>query len=204
MTSPRSVGPEGWYLMSTQELESMLRWWRESDTEECPVAAEQLTIEDAIAFRDAGNVPDEHDRSLRLLLFARDRDELLNLSMKRAHFEPDFHDAPTWRRKGSRPVNIVPLRMDVEAADDRPWWAEPELAAMESEWTSSGAIEGLRIPEAYRAFVYKTILSLRAGGRAVTVESVVDSVARWLAPEETAEIRSALQRANAPRPPTEA
>jgi hypothetical protein len=157
-------------------------------------------VAEALAYRNAGNVPDEHDRSLRLLLFARDRHELRNLSAKRARFEPDFHEAPTWRREGSRPVNVVPLRTDVEAADDHAWWDDPELAALESEWAGSGAIEGLRIPEAYRGFVYKTILSLRAGGRAVTVESVADSVARWLAPEEAAEIRSALQRANASRP----
>jgi hypothetical protein len=182
----------------------MLRWWRNSPSEECPVAAKQLTVEDALAYRDAGNIPDEHDRSLRLLLFARDRDELLTLSSKRAFFEPDFHDAPTWRREGSRPVNVVPLRTDVEAVNARAWWDDPELSAMESEWAVSGAIEGLRIPEAYRGFVYKTILSLRAGGRAVTVESVADSVARWLAPEDVAEIRSALQRANTSRPPTEA
>jgi hypothetical protein len=195
---------EGWYLLSTQELERILRWWRDSPSEECPLAAEQLTVEDALAYRDGGNVPDERDRSLRLLLFARDRNELLNLSSKRARFEPDFHDAPSWRREGSRPVNVVPLRRDVEAADARPWWDDPELAAMESEWAGTGAIEGLCIPETYRGFVYKTILSLRAGGRAVTVESVADSVARWLAPEEAAEIRAALQRANASRPPIQA
>jgi hypothetical protein len=187
---------EGWYLMSTGELERMLRWWRTPTADQDPHPAIRLTIEDALAYRDAGNVPDVDGRTLRLLLLARDRDEVRDLAIKRARYEPDYLDAPAWRREGSKPVNLVPLGSDRGSSEERPWWEEPELAALESEWAATGAIEGLRIPEAYRGFVYKTILSLRAAGRPVGVQSIADSVARWMAPEEAAEIRSALETAN--------
>jgi hypothetical protein len=182
--------------MTTQELERMLQWWRAPLLESLPSTGVRLSIEDAIAYRDAGNLPDEHGRTLRLVLVARDRDELRNLDLKRARFEPDFLDAPTWRRHGSKSVNVVPLRTHLTPAEDRSWWEEPGLAALESEWAATGGIEGLRVPEAYRGFVYKTILTLRAAGRPITVASIADSIARWMAPQEAAEIRSALENAN--------
>jgi hypothetical protein len=52
------------------------------------------------------------------------------------------------------------------------------------------------IPGAYRGFVYKTVVSLRSAGRDVTVDSVADSVARWLEPARVAELRAALEDAN--------
>jgi hypothetical protein len=182
--------------MSTEEIERLLRWWRTPTADPDAFPAARLTIEEALAYRDAGNVPDEHGRTLRLLLLARDRDEVRDLSIKRARYEPDYHDAPGWRREGSKPVNVVPLGSERGPSEERPWWEEPELAALESEWAATGAVGGLRIPEAYRGFVYKTILSLRAAGRPVDVQSIADSVARWMAPEEVAEIRSALESAN--------
>jgi hypothetical protein len=186
---------EGWYLMSTLELERILLWLRSPSNEPAPEPT-RLTIEEALAYRDAGNLPDEHGRTLRLFLLARDRQEVRDLSLRRLDFEPDYHDAPTWRRQGSKPINVVPLPSDSKAPEGRPWWEEPDLAALESEWLTTGGIDGLRIPAAYRGFVYKTILSLRAAGRPVSIDSVADSLARWLAPEEVAEIRSALESAN--------
>jgi hypothetical protein len=206
-TQPGAEGTgsvEGWYLMSTEELERMLRWWRTPAAGPDPLPAVRLTIEEALAHRDSGNVPDEHGRTLRLLLLARDRDEVRNLAIKRARYEPDYLDAPVWRREGSKLVNVVPLGGNRGSSQERPWWEEPELAALESEWAATGAIEGLHIPEAYRGFVYKTILSLRAAGRPVDVQSIADSVARWMAPEEVAEIRSALESANRSDPQREA
>lgn len=187
---------EGWYLMSTSTLEQLLSRLRARSSDVLPPGALHLTLEEALAYRDAGNLPDQEGRTLRLLLHARDREEVRRLSEKRLHFEPDYHEAPRWRREGSKPVTVVPLRGDVAPAKDAAWWEEPDLASMEAEWTASGAVDGLRIPEEYRGFVYKTILSLRAAGRDVTVQTVVDSVSRWLLPAETAEIRSALERAN--------
>jgi hypothetical protein len=189
------VVAEGWYLMSTRELERMVLWLRSASTEPAPEPT-RLTIEEALAYRDAGNLPDQHGRTLRLLLHARDRQEVRDLSLRRLLFEPDYHDAPTWRRQGSKPINVVPLWSDHETSEEHPWWEEPDLAALESEWLTTGGIDGLRIPAAYRGFVYKTILSLRAAGRPVSIDSVADSLARWLAPEEVAEIRSALESAN--------
>jgi hypothetical protein len=187
---------EGWYLMSTEMVERLVELRRARYLDVLPPGALHLTIEEALAYRDAGNIPDQQGRTLRLLLLARDRDEVRNLSTKRLHFEPDYHDAPMWRREGSRPVTVVPLREEMEPAIDDAWWNEPQLAAMESEWRESGSVEGLPIPADYRGFVYKTILSLRAAGRDVTVQTIANSLARWLLPAEAAEIRSALERAD--------
>jgi hypothetical protein len=181
--------------MSTPELERMLLRLQSASPAPAPELT-PLTIEEALAYRDAGNLPDREGRTLRLFLFARNQKEVRDLSLRRLRFEPDYHDAPTWRRQGSKPINVVPLRSDREGAEEHPWWEEPDLAALESEWMSTGRIDGLRIPAAYRGFVYKTILSLRAAGRPVRVDSVAGSLARWLAPEEVAEIRSALESAN--------
>jgi hypothetical protein len=161
-----------------------------------PSGAIRLSIQEALAYRDAGNLPDEQGRTLRLVLRARDPEEVRKISAKWSFYEPDYLDPPTWRKPGSKPVNVVPLRVKMEVAEHGPWWEEPDLARLESEWLSSGAIDGLRIPEEYRGFVYKTILALRSAGREVTVDGVVDSIARWLGPKETTEIRCALQREN--------
>ena len=61
---------EGWYLMSTRELEQLLAAWRLSDRD--AEFGVPLTVEQALAHRNAGNVPDDHDRSLRLVLFVDD------------------------------------------------------------------------------------------------------------------------------------
>jgi hypothetical protein len=193
---------EGWYLMSTRDLERELA--RRRGEGGGPSHALRLTIAEALAYRDAGNLPDEYGRTLRLLLVAKDRDEVQELPLKRALYEPDYHDAPTWRRPGSKPVNVVPLRGDVAPSSGAPWWEEPQIAALEAEWHGTGAIQGLQIPEAYRGFIYKTILSLRAEGLPVTAASVAGSLARWLLPGEAAEIRRALEDANKPTDVAEA
>jgi hypothetical protein len=185
---------EGWYLMSVRDLEIELSRWRGDAAGERSNAL-PLSIEEALAFRDAGNVPDELGRSLRLVLLPDG--ETGTLDEPRRRWEPDFHDAPDWRREGSVPVNVVPLRD--RPPDPRPeiaWWDDPEMARMEEEWQRSGAVAGLRIPGAYRGFVYKTIRSLRSDARAVTVDSVCNSIARWVTPSVAAEVRAALQAAN--------
>ena len=54
-------------------------------------------------------MPDEDGRSLRIVLHVRDALDVRRLSERRLAFEPDFHEAPTWRREGSKPINVVPL-----------------------------------------------------------------------------------------------
>jgi hypothetical protein len=187
---------EGWYLMSTDMVEQLLIRRSERSRDVLPAEALALNIQEALAYRDAGNVPDERGRTLRLLLLARDRNDVRDLPTQRARFEPDYHEAPTWRREGSKPVTVVPLRDEMEPSEGAPWWEEPDLAALESEWQASGAIDGVRIPGDLRGFAYKTILSLRAAGRDVNVQTISDSLTRWLLPGEAAQIRSALERAN--------
>ena len=116
MTGPPPLR-EGWYLMSTSELERALAAWR-AGTRDAEFGV-SLSIDAAIARRDEGNVPDHEDRSLRLVLFVDDEP----LERKRLRWEPDYHEAPDWRREGSRPVNVVPLRSaDSPQGDGRPWW----------------------------------------------------------------------------------
>ena len=187
---------EGWYLMSVPELERVLARFREGA--EPSEDLSPLTKEEAMAFRDAGNVPDESGRSLRLVLHVRSAEDVVNLSSRRLEFEPDFHEEPTWRREGSVPINVVPLRLaPVADAPDREWWADPNVAELEDEWQRTGLIEGVAVPEEYRSFVYKTVLSLRAADRPVTVETICASVARWLSVDDTDALRSALEAANA-------
>ena len=187
---------EGWYLMTTSDLERELIRRRSRETRAGTGSAVRLTVEEALAFRNAGNLPDEGGRTLRLFLTARDPAEVRELPSRRLLFEPDYLDRPMWRREGSRPVNVVPLGADVHVDSQGPWWEEPDLGAIESEWLATGAVDGVRVPEAYRGFVYKTILALRSAGREVTIEGIVDSLARWLGASETAEIRSALEKEN--------
>ena len=181
--------------MSAHDLEIELRRWREPDAAVEASNAKQLDVPDALAYRDAGNLPDGLGRSLRLVLHVNDAAELSYLQQKRLGFEPDFHDAPTWRREGSKPVNVVPLRRaDVKGAGGRAWWDDPDVALLEEEWSRTGMVEGMRVPGEIRSFVYKTVLSLRSAGREVTPESVADSIARWLSPEEAAQIKAALEQ----------
>ncbi len=181
--------------MSSEDLERELKRWRDPTADVPPSGAEPVTIERALAYRDAGNIPDERGRSLRLVLHVSTAAELSYLQEKRLEFEPDFHDAPVWRRAGSKPVNVVPLRKDdVKGPGGRPWWEDPDVAELEREWSSSGAVAGMPVPAEYRGFVYKTVLSLRAAGRDITADAVADSVARWMSPAEAEQIRRALKQ----------
>jgi hypothetical protein len=184
---------EGGYLMSTEELERALQAWRAGDA---PLAAEgrPLSIEEALDIRNAGNVPDEQGRSLRLVLRVEDGADLKRLSSKRLTFEPDFHSAPSWRRPGSRPVNVVPLRRpQVSPETAKPWWQDPEMKDLEEEWQRTGAVSGVRVPASYRGFVYKTVVALRNAGAEITADSIADSIARWVPIAEAERIRAALE-----------
>jgi hypothetical protein len=182
--------------MSVAELEQELA--RVRDPSVAPSGAVRLSVEEALAFRSAGNMPDDDGRSLRIVLHIRSAEDVRRLSERRLEFEPDFHEAPTWRRDGSKPVNVVPLRLArTESATERDWWEEPDVAQLEAEWLRTGTVDGIKVPEGYRSFVYKTVLALRAANHSVTVETIADSVARWLTPEDAATLRSALEAANA-------
>ncbi|HEX2241245.1 MAG TPA: hypothetical protein VHJ82_08920 [Actinomycetota bacterium] len=185
---------EGWYLLSAAELERVLR----GDVEAKSVAiAQRLRIEDALGRRNAGNLPDEKDRSLRLVLHVRAPDDLKNLPQRRLAFEPDFHDAPVWRREGSRPVNVVPVRVnEFEVPGLDAWWEDDDLQRLEQEWASTGSVRGVRVPAAYRGFVYKTVLELERAGRPITAATVAQSVARWLPPNQSDELLRVLLEAN--------
>jgi hypothetical protein len=198
---------EGWYLMSVSELEQELARWRDPGTAQGPSAARRLSSAEAMARRDAGNLPDEQGRRLRLVLHLEGGADSAALDARRRHFEPDYHDPPTWRGHDSAPVNVVPLRLSrgglgrTAERSERPetaaaWFDRPELAALEREWRATGAIGGLRIPADVRGFVYKTVLSLRSAGHAVNVDTVSSSIARWTSPDDAAHIRVALEDAN--------
>lgn len=187
---------EGWYLMSTRDLEVELA--RDAGRDDPRRSrAKRLTTEEALAYRDAGNLPDEQGRSLRLVLRIEDQSDLLSLDAKRLDFEPDYHQAPTWRRKGSKPVNVVPLRGPEVAGPRRSaWWQQSDLAELEEAWQERGEVVGVKVPAAYRGFVYKTVLMLRAADAEVTVDAIVDSIARWVPARDVEEIRAALKEAN--------
>ncbi len=187
---------EGWWLMSVADLEIELRRWREPSRAIGPSNATKLTMQEALGFRDAGNVPDALDRTLRLVLIV-EPSSVEELSRRRLQFEPDFHSAPEWRREGSKPFNVVPLLVSrPEPKQEVAWWDDPDIKALEEEWSRTGAVAGVRIPEEYRSFVYKTVLALRVAGREVTVRSLSDSIARWLPPHEADRIKQALIEAN--------
>jgi hypothetical protein len=186
---------EGWYLMNTAELERELARWRAPDEGLPPSTAIRLSIEEALARRNAGNLPDEEGRTLRLVLRVDTPSELSFLQAKRLMWEPDFHDAPRWRREGSKPVNVVPLRATEAQPESGPWWENPDLAALEDEWSGSGTVAGLKVPGEYRGFVYKTVLALRSAGVEITPDTVADSIARWLPADESDRIRAALKNA---------
>ena len=188
---------EGWYLMSTGDLERELKRVRDQAGDVEPSSALKVSVEEALEYRNAGNVPDEKGRTLRLVLHVDSPEDLNFLQQKRLIFEPDFHEPPKWRREGSKPVNVIPLRRPgVAPGTSQAWWEERDLGALEREWSATGRIAGLAVPAAYRGFVYKTVLALRAAGRDVTADSVADSIARWLPREEAEQLRAALRAAN--------
>jgi hypothetical protein len=186
---------EGWYLMDTHSLERELaRYRRGSGPPGKNVVP--LSIAEALEYRNRGNVPDELGRSLRLVLHIDNAEDLQRLDSKRFAYEPDYLDPPTWRREGSAPVNVVPLRGAEVEGRPGPWWEDEEMAALEAQWKETGSVDGVRIPEAYRSFLYKSVIALRAAGREVTVGSLSGAIERWLSPEQASEIRTALQEAN--------
>jgi hypothetical protein len=192
-----SRGPwlgEGWYLMSVRDLEIELARMRDPSRRDEVSNAVALSVEEALAYRNRGNLPDHLGRSLRLVLLV-DGEEL---SVKRLRFESDYQSAPVWRREGSRSVNVVPLEKKAEVKTQRlaevPWWEQPDVAALEQEWRDRGTVFGLPVPGDYRSFVFKTVVALKRAGRDVTVESILGSVARWLSPDGVEELRAAFER----------
>ena len=179
--------------MSVAELERELIRFR---NREDPGLAKPLTQETAMALRDAGNVPDEAGRTLRLFLHITSQDELFALDEKRRRWEPDYLDAPTWRRPDSKPVTVVPLRSAEVEGRPRAWWDDEVVGPLEDTWRRTGRIAGLEVPGEVRGFVLKTVVELDAAGRDVTVDAIVDSISRWLKPEEVANVERALRGAN--------
>lgn len=194
---------EGWYLMSPADLEAELLRWRVPSAEAPPSNASPLSVDDALAYRNAGNLPDELGRSLRLVLLLDDRSDLGSVAVRRLRYEPDYHEAPHWRRVGSKPVNVVPLTPPSQERSQhpspRPWWEQPDVAALEEEWRSTGAVAGINVPAEHRGFVYKTVIALRAAGKEISPTTVADSVARWLPPDDARRLRDALLDANRSR-----
>lgn len=185
---------EGWYLMSTADLERELRRWRTGDGAPSD-NVQPLSVSEALSYRNDGNLEDELGRSLRLVLRIDTPEDLHALEVKRSTYEPDYLGAPGWRRAGSKPVNVVPLRPPEVRGRAEAWWDEATMAAMEAEWSETGAVDGLVIPGEYRSFVFKTIAALKAAGQEATVPSIVGSLQRWLSPEQAEEIRRALDGA---------
>ena len=184
---------EGWYLLSPSEVERELPFIDDPSHESQQV---RLSSEEALAFRNAGNLPDSNGRWLRLVLRSDDPDPEA-IARRRAFFEPDFHAAPTWRREGSKPVNVIPLRpKTLGVSDEEAWWDDARMAAYEQEWREHGTVERIVVPGEYRSFVYKTVAALKAAGQEVTAESIADSVARWVPGEDADRIRAALLTAN--------
>jgi hypothetical protein len=188
---------DGWYLMSTADLESELARWRSPGGTTRESNAQRLSTEQALAFRDAGNVPDELGRTLRLVLRIENTEDLASLDERRLEFEPDYQKAPKWRREGSLPINVVPLRRPgVAPATTGDWWEDPELAVLEREFERHGTAGGLRVPGEFRGFIFKTIIALRSQGIEVTPQTVADSIARWLTPADSARIGQQLTELN--------
>lgn len=188
---------EGWYLMSPADLEVELRRFRSKGGPVEPSNAIALETDQALRYRDAGNLPDELGRSLRLVLRVDSAEELRSLDAKRARYEPDHHDAPNWRRPGSKPINVVPFRAPaIEIAPTDAWLDDEDMADLERTWLHEGRVFGVRVPGAYRGFVYKTAAALHRAGRPVTVGTIIDSLRRWLEPEDVEAIRRALEAEN--------
>ena len=188
---------DGWYLMSTEDVERELARWREPERALPPSNAVRLEVDEALSYRNAGNLPDEHGRSLRLVLRIEDANDLANLEARRRVFEPDYQDAPSWRREGSRPVNVLPLRRpEVGPVSTGAWWDDSALAELESEFQRQGSAAGVRIPGEYRGFLFKAVLALRSQGRDVTPQALANSVARWLSPADASRIERAILEIN--------
>ncbi|MFN2488818.1 MAG: hypothetical protein ABR529_03580 [Actinomycetota bacterium] len=181
--------------MNAREVETELRRRRGASTALAPGEAPRLSIAEALAFRDAGNVPDEEGRTLRLVLHVESSPGAAE--RRRLLFEPDFHDEPRWRRPGSVPINVLPLTTSAPSEPPRAWFEDPEMAALENEWRATGAVAGALVPSEWRGFVLKTIVALRAAGKVVTPDTIAASVARWLPPAEAELLRAALVEANA-------
>ena len=181
--------------MNLEELEQELRRARGGSAP--PSGAPRLSTEQALEFRNSGNLPDASGRSLRLVLHVSEPPQPGALEKRRLEFEPDYHEDPVWRTEASRPVHIVPLRATRRRSSESPaWYEEPHVAELEAEWQRTGAISGVNIPGDLRGFLYKTILALRSAGKAVSVQTLSASVARWLQPDDAARISDALRRAN--------
>jgi hypothetical protein len=186
---------DGWYLMTAEEVVREANVWKR-DADAAFSGFRRLSVDDAIAYRDAGNRPDVNGRTLRLVITVDPDAGVESVSARRVEFEPDFHDAPEWRRAGSKPVNVVPLRAresSLASSEAEAWWNDDKIAPLEAEWERSGTVEGLPVPGEFRGFVYKTVIALRAAGRDITADSVADSVARWLDPLDADRLRRALK-----------
>lgn len=214
---------EGWYLMSTRDLEIELALERDTGADVRLSNAQPITVREALAFRNAGNIPDELDRTLRLVLRLARPGDVYELQSRRLAYEPDYLEAPSWRGPDSRPINVVPLQSgnarhdptrngagqqrpesgshpdggrQVATEERVPWWEQPDLAHLDAEWRATGRVAGVAVPGPYRGFVYKTVVELEAAGRPVTVDAIAASIARWTRPAEAEEIRRALEEAN--------
>lgn len=183
--------------MSTADLERELARWRTPERGVPPSNAVYLSVPEALAYRNRGNLPDDHGRTLRLVLRIESPADVALLDVKRLRYEPDFHDAPEWRRPGSAKVNVVPLRAPEIGAPRTPenWWDDPEMRSLEEEWRARGTAGGVPVPGEWRGFVFKTVAALRSAGKPVTVDAIVASVARWLAPDDVVRLRAALRAA---------
>lgn len=186
--------PDGWYLMSTEVLMRELARFRSGAEMDVAPDVAPLTVTEALAYRDAGNLPDDRGRTLRLVLNVATETELHTLEERRLSFEPDYLDPPAWRREGSKPVNVVPLRRADVRGNEQPWWDDAAVGELEREWQQSGTAGGMLVPGEFRSFVFKTVIALRAAGREVTPQAVLGGVARWLSPKQVEELRDAFGR----------
>ncbi|HET7482619.1 MAG TPA: hypothetical protein VFK89_07150 [Actinomycetota bacterium] len=179
---------EGWFLMNAAEVE---RWLRAARSGEEVELGEALSVEEALDYRNRGNLPDGSGRTLRLVLTP---DPGQRVEDRRLLFEPDFHEAPEWRRPGSKPVNVIPITSADSAVPPAPWWEQEDVGELETEWQRTGTVAGLTVSAEYRSFVLKTVAALQRAGIPVTVDSVTDSISRWLAPADVARIKESLQQ----------
>jgi hypothetical protein len=191
---------DGWYLMSTTSLVRLLEAFRRGDETYEADDIEPLPVADALAFRNAGNLPDDQERTLRLVLRVDSKEDLHSLDERRLALEPDYLDPPAWRREGSKPVNVVPLRAADVKGTARPWWDDPAAGALESEWQAAGVIDGVIVPGEFRSFIFKSVIALRQAGKPVTSESILGALERWLTADQVEEIREAFRRAEEDAP----
>ena len=181
--------------MTTAELEAELAAMDDPSIEGPVTDAVPLEQEMALAIKQQGNRPDAEGRTLRLVLRAEGPDPE-SIARRRILFEPDYHDAPTWRGPGSKPINVIPLRSPDRSRLPRAWWEDPVMGELEAEWQDRGTAAGVKVPGDYRSFVFKTIAALRASGRDVSAVAIADSIARWVSEEDAAVIKAALLEAN--------